>query len=381
MMRLWPFVWPTGVCLFCPGHHFPKLTFHSCTSALLPKLDSMAPTCASGFGTGGAFSHRFGSTFTSFFTSLWVCPYRVRSYNTAFGNDKARSYGQTAVGLGGNISKSIFSCKAGVRPSSIFQSTGEDSGNGSLMRLAPIPIFYSQNPGDAIKHAQLSSLTTHPGQIAAEACGFLSFLIQSAITSGKVLDPKAFLDERAVTYQKVLRGRGATKNGIKQLLLLLDSKLPENSTERRFCKTEIMLIVVYGQVDILNSFSRKTNTRLVAYPQLELEVQEFGDQQNFTTTWSFVQRLPGVPRVLRCLQHGWSGSRTLLRLPYYNVRVYLTVLPLLAQAPTCTVFSCLLTCFRFADAVQRVVNFLGDADSTGVSTYMSVVDRLGDARD
>ena len=146
--------------------------------------------------------------------------------------------GQTAVGLGGNISKSIFSCKAGVQPPAIFQSKGEDSGNGSLMRLAPIPIFYSKNLDQATKHAQLSSLTTHPGQIAAEACGFLAYLIQSAITSGKVLDPKKFLDERAATYQKMLRARGATKNGIKQLLLLLGSALPENSTERRFLETK-----------------------------------------------------------------------------------------------------------------------------------------------
>jgi len=227
----------------------------------------------------------------------------VRSYNTAFGNDKARSYGQTAVGLGGNISKSIFSCKAGVRPSSIFQSTGEDSGNGSLMRLAPIPIFYSQNPGDAIKHAQLSSLTTHPGQIAAEACGFLSFLIQSAITSGKVLDPKAFLDERAVTYQKVLRGRGATKNGIKQLLLLLDSKLPENSTERSWNWKSKSLEI--------NKTLRRRGRSYNGYP----------------------------------VSRGYYGAYSMDGLAVALYCVYHTT--------------------TFADAVQRVVNFLGDADSTG----------------
>ena len=48
-----------------------------------------------------------------------------------------------SVGLGGNISKSIHSMREGERPSEIFHSQGEDSGNGSLMRLAPIPIFFA----------------------------------------------------------------------------------------------------------------------------------------------------------------------------------------------------------------------------------------------
>ena len=33
--------------------------------------------------------------------------------------------------------------REGESPSEIFHSQGEDSGNGSLMRLAPIPIFFA----------------------------------------------------------------------------------------------------------------------------------------------------------------------------------------------------------------------------------------------
>ena len=145
-----------------------------------------------------------------------------------------RPHGQGAVGLGGNISNSIYSCKPGVAPTATYECTGEDAGNGSLMRLAPIPIFFSTSHEAAVKHAQRSSLTTHPGPIAAEACGFLSFLIQSAITSGKVLHPKMFLDERAAAYEKILREKGPANDGIKEMLLLLGSDLPEDSTERRF---------------------------------------------------------------------------------------------------------------------------------------------------
>eukprot|EP00493_Phyllostaurus_siculus_P019000 UN19300 len=64
-------------------------------------------------------------------------------YDNAFRNQDNRS---GSVGLGGNISKSIrnvWSCcqNSTDRPPARFETVGEDSGNGSLMRLAPIPIF------------------------------------------------------------------------------------------------------------------------------------------------------------------------------------------------------------------------------------------------
>merc|ERR1719473_640963 len=57
-----------------------------------------------------------------------------QGYNNAFRLDETRS---ESVGLGGNISQSLKSLKPGVRPTPTFEKTGEDAGNGSLMRLAP----------------------------------------------------------------------------------------------------------------------------------------------------------------------------------------------------------------------------------------------------
>ena len=107
-----------------------------------------------------------------------------RGYCNAFAKDSARS---GSVGLGGNIGKSLRAlevkysgCAAAAVPPT-FESEGEDAGNGSLMRLAPIPIFFSRDVDEAMRCAKLSSLTTHPGPIAAEACAFLAFAIATAI--------------------------------------------------------------------------------------------------------------------------------------------------------------------------------------------------------
>ena len=55
----------------------------------------------------------------------------------------------------------------------------EDSsaGNGSIMRLAPIPMYYSNNPEDALKYAALSSKTTHANVMCIDACRYMSGII------------------------------------------------------------------------------------------------------------------------------------------------------------------------------------------------------------
>jgi len=64
-----------------------------------------------------------------------------------------------------------------------FRATGEpysgmteesSAGNGSIMRLAPIPIYFSQNPEDALKYAALSSKTTHANEMCVDACRYMA---------------------------------------------------------------------------------------------------------------------------------------------------------------------------------------------------------------
>ncbi|WP_261381764.1 ADP-ribosylglycohydrolase family protein [Paenibacillus cremeus] len=71
-----------------------------------------------------------------------------------------------------------------------FEQTGEPfsgsisrmaSGNGSLMRLAPVPMYYAADPAQAIIRSGDSSLTTHGAVLAVDACRYYGGLIVGAL--------------------------------------------------------------------------------------------------------------------------------------------------------------------------------------------------------
>jgi ADP-ribosylglycohydrolase len=67
-------------------------------------------------------------------------------------------------------------------------STGESTaGNGSLMRLAPVPLFFARTPRAAIARSADSSRTTHGAREAIDACRYLAALIIGAL-QGKSKD-------------------------------------------------------------------------------------------------------------------------------------------------------------------------------------------------
>jgi len=55
------------------------------------------------------------------------------------------------------------------------------AGNGSLMRLAPVPLFYACNMADAVYFSGQSSITTHAAPNAIDACRYYASLIVGAI--------------------------------------------------------------------------------------------------------------------------------------------------------------------------------------------------------
>jgi ADP-ribosylglycohydrolase len=62
------------------------------------------------------------------------------------------------------------------------------AGNGSLMRLAPVPLFYAHDPRLAIEQAAASSRTT-PGQVeAVDACRDMAGLIAGAMNGASRAD-------------------------------------------------------------------------------------------------------------------------------------------------------------------------------------------------
>ena len=62
-------------------------------------------------------------------------------------------------------------------------------GNGSLMRLAPVPLAFAGNPGAAIRLAGEMSRTTHGAQEPIDACRYYAGLILGALAG----EPKAVL--------------------------------------------------------------------------------------------------------------------------------------------------------------------------------------------
>ena len=55
------------------------------------------------------------------------------------------------------------------------------AGNGSIMRLAPVVLYYAKNAGEAAHFAADSSRTTHGAVAAVEACEYLARLIVGAL--------------------------------------------------------------------------------------------------------------------------------------------------------------------------------------------------------
>jgi len=55
------------------------------------------------------------------------------------------------------------------------------AGNGSIMRLAPVPLFFAGRPREAIARAADSSRTTHGATEAVDSCRYLAALVVGAV--------------------------------------------------------------------------------------------------------------------------------------------------------------------------------------------------------
>ena len=87
--------------------------------------------------------------------------------------------------IGGTVMNALDNYIEHADPFSGF--TDEDTaGNGSLMRLAPIPIFYASNKELAVKYAGESSRTTHGAAECIDSCRlFTSLIIESYNAASK----------------------------------------------------------------------------------------------------------------------------------------------------------------------------------------------------
>lgn len=83
-----------------------------------------------------------------------------------------------------------------------FQQNGEpyagstdpqSAGNGAIMRLAPIPMFFFSDPESAVRYAVDSSRTTHGAAECLDACRLLARIVRRAL-QGHGKDEIAFAD-------------------------------------------------------------------------------------------------------------------------------------------------------------------------------------------
>jgi len=100
------------------------------------------------------------------------------------------------------------------RALSNFERTGEvysgptdekSSGNGSIMRLAPVPIFYRKSLKDTSKYSKLSSRTTHGSKLCIDSCNFMGILLTQAINNKskeELCSPLVGLDSE--TFEELL---------------------------------------------------------------------------------------------------------------------------------------------------------------------------------
>lgn len=71
-------------------------------------------------------------------------------------------------------------------------TSANSAGNGSIMRLAPVPLFYYHNPELVLQYAAESSRTTHGAQAAVDACVYMAGIIVGALqgkSKGELLQP------------------------------------------------------------------------------------------------------------------------------------------------------------------------------------------------
>ena len=63
----------------------------------------------------------------------------------------------------------------------IYCSDKKAAGNGGLMRLAPVPLFFHEDPTRAVKYSGISAEITHGDPRACDACRYYGALIVAAL--------------------------------------------------------------------------------------------------------------------------------------------------------------------------------------------------------
>jgi ADP-ribosylglycohydrolase len=85
--------------------------------------------------------------------------------------------------IGNTVSQALHQFEQTGDPYS-GQTHPHSAGNGSIMRLAPVPLAYAWHPALAIEQSAESSRTTHATRTAVDACRYFGGLLVGAVNGG-----------------------------------------------------------------------------------------------------------------------------------------------------------------------------------------------------
>ena len=86
----------------------------------------------------------------------------------------------TCFDIGGTTSGSLHRFEQ-TREAFCGSTSPRAAGNGSPMRLAPVPLFFASRPQEAVERSGDSSRTTPGAQVCVDACRYLGGLIAGAV--------------------------------------------------------------------------------------------------------------------------------------------------------------------------------------------------------
>lgn len=98
----------------------------------------------------------------------------------------------TCFDIGGTISLALMQYHRNPEPYP-GSTNPNTAGNGSVMRLAPVPMRYAQDPSEAILRCAESSRTTHGAPAAVDGCRYFGGLLVGALNGA---DKETLLSER-----------------------------------------------------------------------------------------------------------------------------------------------------------------------------------------
>ena len=82
--------------------------------------------------------------------------------------------------IGNTVRQALWQFKNTGKPF-CGSTDAQAAGNGCIMRLAPVPLFYAKNPLEVIEKSAESSRTTHAAATCVDACRYLGALIAGAV--------------------------------------------------------------------------------------------------------------------------------------------------------------------------------------------------------